>query len=461
MDRDQLDKRLVQVVPSERQAAHQQMEFYSFVHFTVNTYTGREWGDGTESEAIFNPEKFDAGQWVEAVKAAGMKGLILTCKHHDGFCLWPSRYTDHTIAQSPYKEGKGDLVREVSDACRAGGIRFGVYLSPWDRNHKTYGYGKAYDDYFVDQLTELLTGYGDICSVWFDGACGEGENGKKQVYDWNRYYEGIRSLQPGACIHVCGPDVRWCGNEAGDTRESEWSVVPRRTSETEMIAKESQQIDDVKFRERKIKASDRDLGSRKMLEGEEDLIWYPAEVNTSIRPGWFYHEEEDGQVRTLEELMHIYYNSVGGNATFLLNIPPAKDGLFHENDVKRLKEMGDHIRSIFAVNLLEKAKLNIEGVRQDGYDSYFKPEDGIREVEVIASFPEPVRVSHVVLKENILLSQRIESFEITDEEGRVLYRGSTVGYKKIAVFPAVEVKELHIRILDSRVCPTLAFIGVY
>lgn len=490
----QLDERLVKVVPSKRQISHQQMEFYSFVHFTVNTYTGREWGDGTEPEAIFNPEKFDAGQWVESIKAAGMKGLILTCKHHDGFCLWPSKYTDHTIARSPYQGGKGDLVREVSDACRAGGIRFGVYLSPWDRNNKAYGYGKEYDDYFVNQLTELLTGYGEICSVWFDGACGEGENGKKQVYDWNRYYEVIRSLQPDACIHVCGPDVRWCGNEAGDTRASEWSVVPRRTSETEMIARESQQSDDTQFRERKIKASDQDLGSRKVLEEETDLIWYPAEVNTSIRPGWFYHEEEDEKVRTLEELMHIYYNSVGGNATFLLNIPPTKEGLFHENDVKRLKEMGEYIKSTFAVNLLDKAELRtcrikdagsgegcstvergpdrerdifweegcgVEEIRTDSYECFFKPRDGIRQVEITASFPEPVAVSHVVLKENILMSQRIESFEIMDEKETVLYRGTTVGYKKIAVFPETEVKELHIRITDARVCPALSFAGIY
>lgn len=489
MDMVQLDERLVKVVPSKRQVSHQQMEFYSFVHFTVNTYTGKEWGDGTEPESIFDPVKFNAMQWVEAIKAAGMKGLILTCKHHDGFCLWPSKYTSHTIAKSPYQDGKGDLVREVSDACRAGGIRFGIYLSPWDRNNKAYGYGKEYDDYFVNQLTELLTGYGEICSVWFDGACGEGENGKKQVYDWERYYAVIRSLQPDACIHVCGSDVRWCGNEAGDTRASEWSVVPRRTSETEMIAKESQQSDDTQFRERKIKASDQDLGSRKMLEAEEDLIWYPAEVNTSIRPGWFYHEEEDEKVRSLEELMHIYYNSVGGNATFLLNIPPTKEGLFHENDVKRLKEMGDYIKSIFAVNLLDKAELSvgriddtgsainnsadggqdlfveegcgIEGVRTDGYECFFKPKEGTRKVDIMISFSGPVRVSHVVLKENILMSQRIESFEIMDERQTILYQGTTVGYQKIAVFTETEVKELHIRVTDARVCPTLSFIGVY
>ncbi|MDE7250901.1 MAG: alpha-L-fucosidase [Lachnospiraceae bacterium] len=282
-----MDKRLIQIVPSSRQLKHQQMEFYSFVHFTVNTFTDKEWGDGTESPSIFNPAKLDARQWTDAIKAAGMKGLILTCKHHDGFCLWPSKYTEHTIAASPYKGGKGDIVKEVSDACREAGLAFGVYLSPWDRNSQYYGQGEVYDDYFVNQLTELLTNYGDIFSVWFDGACGEGANGKKQFYDWDRYCEVVRKLQPDACISVCGPDVRWCGNEAGETRPSEWSVVPERMRDTEKIALKSQQQDEETFRQRKVAAQDLDLGSREILEGEEKLIWYPAEVNTSIRPGWF------------------------------------------------------------------------------------------------------------------------------------------------------------------------------
>ncbi len=361
-------------------------------------------------------------------------------------------------------------MREAAEACRRGGIRFGIYLSPWDRNHKTYGYGKAYDDYFVAQLTELLTGYGEICSVWFDGACGEGENGKKQIYDWDRYYEVIRSLQPEACIHVCGPDVRWCGNEAGDTREAEWSVVPERTRDTEKIAEASQQANDITFRERMIRAQDQDLGSRTVLENEERLIWYPAEVNTSICPGWFYHPAEDDQVRSLQELLHIYYHSVGGNATFLLNIPPMPNGLFHEKDVQRLREMGDYLRRTFAVNLAEQAKLladtwengyEIDGVRTDDYETCFKTADGVKEVEVRVVFPKKMSVSHVVLKENIRMSQRIEKFRILDGEGTELYVGSTVGYQKIAVFPKVQTAELVLQILESRVCPTLAFIGVY
>lgn len=465
----ELDRRLVSVTPSKRQFLHQQLEFYAFVHFTVNTYTGREWGDGTENENIFNPTEFDARQWVKAVKSAGMTALMLTCKHHDGFCLWQTKTTSHSVARSPFRDGKGDIVKEVSDACREEGIKFGVYCSPWDRNSVYYGKGKEYDDFFIAQLTELLTGYGDICSVWFDGACGEGPNGKKQVYDWERYYELIRKLQPDACIHVCGPDVRWCGNEAGHTRPSEWSVVPKRTTETELIADRSQHEDDSSFRERKIAAWDVDLGSREVLKDERELVWYPAEVNTSIRPGWFYHDFEDDKVKSVDELLNVYVNSVGGNATFLLNIPPMPNGLFHQNDVNRLAEIGSCIRKMFACNRLESAKLSsdsfepgheIENVREDDYKSYFKTCDGVTGCEITVSFESPQEISCVVMKENILMSQRIEAFEIYADTGLV-YSGTVVGYKKIARFPAVKTKTLRIKITDSRVCPTLCFIGAY
>lgn len=469
----ELDQRLVQVVPSPRQVAYQQLEFYSFIHFTVNTFTGQEWGDGTENPAIFNPTKLNAAQWAETIKAAGMKGLILTCKHHDGFCLWPSKYTDHTIAASPYKEGRGDIVREVSKACKDAGLKFGIYLSPWDRNQSTYGFGKTYNDYFVNQLTELLTNYGEVFTVWFDGACGEGSNGKKQVYDWERYYEVIRTLAPNACINVCGPDIRWCGNEAGDTRPAEWSVVPQRTSETERIAQLSQQEDNAVFRERKISASDNDLGSREILKEEEQLIWYPAEVNTSIRPGWFYHEEEDSQVRSLEELLYIYYNSVGGNAMFLLNIPPNKDGLLSMVDVKRLHEVGKYLESSFKTNLIESAALAvdsameghaIEAVRTEDYENFFKTEDGITAAVINISWDKEQIIGHIVLKENINYSQRIEKFYIEAEQDGVyykIYEGSVVGYKRIIQLDAVKTKNIRIHITDSRVASTISFIGIY
>ena len=466
---NQLDQRLIQVVPSSRQLALQQMEFYAFVHFTVNTFTDKEWGDGTESPDIFNPVKFDANQWVDAIQAAGMKGLILTCKHHDGFCLWPSKHTQHTVAYSPFKR---DIVGEVAAACREAGIKFGVYLSPWDRNQPLYGQGKAYDDYFVAQLTELLTQYGEVCSVWFDGACGEGPNGKKQYYDWDRYYATIRELQPNACIHVCGPDIRWCGNEAGDTREAEWSVVPARTADTEKVASASQQADDEEFRQRTIHAQDRDLGSRSIVANEPDMIWYPAEVNTSIRPGWFWHEYENDKVRPLEKLIDIYEKSVGGNATFLLNIPPTNEGLFHENDVARLHELGAYIRNSYSENLADEAELTaspaaqgheIFCVRTDD-DSYYMPaeENGMAEIQL--TWAQPVRIHRVVLKEQITLSQRVERFAIdalVNGAWQQVAQNTVIGHKRIVVLEPVETTALRIRILDARVAPTVKFIGVY
>lgn len=466
----ELDERLVGIRPVQRQIQYQQMEFTGFAHFTVNTFTGKEWGDGDESPGIFNPEGLDAGQWVRAVKSAGMTGLILTCKHHDGFCLWPSRLTSHTVAYSPYRNGKGDIVGEVSQACREGGIKFGVYLSPWDRNNPLYGRGEEYDDYFVGQLTELLTGYGEIFECWFDGACGEGANGKKQVYDWDRYFQVIRRLQPQACISICGPDVRWCGNEGGHTRESEWSVVPKRLTEAERTHENSQQADDESFRARGIRSEDMDLGSRRALENEEELIWYPAEVDTSIRPGWFYHREEDGRVKSAQELFELYLKTVGGNATLLLNIPPNTDGLFSPEDVEQLEQLGRLIKNSFSVNIGEqavfkaesKAGFEIENVKRDGYDSYFTTEDYPKSCEIQVDFQGEREISYVVLKENIALSQRIEGFRILDHRGGEIYRGTTVGYKKIARLAGpVTTRGITIIIDDYRVAPTLSFIGIY
>jgi len=442
-----LEERLIQVRPSKRQIEHQAMEFYAFVHFTVNTFTDKEWGDGTESPSIFNPEKLDTDQWAWAIKSAGMTGMILTCKHHDGFCLWPSKYTQHTIAASPYKKGKGDIVAEAAASCKKYGLKFGVYLSPWDRNNSLYGQGKVYDDFFCNQLTELLTGYGEVFSVWFDGACGEGQNGKKQFYDFERYYKVIRELQPGACISVCGPDVRWCGNEAGHCRKAEWSVVPLRTKDTEIIKEKSQQEDNDEFRQRTISAWDEDLGSREILENETDLIWYPAEVNTSIRPGWFYHKTEDDKVRSIEDLKNVYLNSVGGNATFLLNIPPTPEGRFHENDVQRLKEFGAWLKEAFGKTVSEIQN----------------PEIKTGEPFKIPAFGKPVK--YIVLQEDISQSQRVESFTLKAEvngKSEVLYEGTVIGYKKIiSLENPLEAKELELVINQSRSTPVISRTALY
>ena len=469
----ELDKRLVKCHPSPRQLAIEQMEFYAFAHITVNTFTDKEWGDGTEPESIFDPSGLDADQWVDALLAAGATGLIVTGKHHDGFCLWPSKYTEHSVKNSPFRNGRGDVLREVSDACRKGGIKFGVYLSPWDRNCPLYGQGKAYDDYFCAQLTELCTNYGELFSVWFDGACGEGPNGKKQVYDWNRYYSVIRELQPNACISICGPDVRWCGNEAGDTRESEWSVIPTGFDTPDDVAEKSQKSDDASFRKKKISEMDRDLGSRELCSYASGFAWRPAETDTSIRPGWFYHASEDDKVRSTETLIDIWYRTVGGNSKLLLNIPPDRRGLFHETDVKRLRELGDYIRKTFKVNLAEKAEISAdkdngydlaENVRVDSYDSYYKPFDGDNEAALTFRFSHPQTVSHVVIKEHIPMSQRIERFVVeakTDSGYTEVYSGTTVGYKKIVKFSPIVSDEIRIRITDSRVCPIISFVGIY
>ncbi|MCR5823464.1 MAG: alpha-L-fucosidase [Lachnospiraceae bacterium] len=469
-----LDARLTAVRPTERQIRYEDMEFTGFIHFTVNTFTGKEWGDGTEKEEIFCPEKLDALQWVKTLKSAGMKGVILTCKHHDGFCLWPSKYTKHTVASSKFRNGRGDVVREVSDACRAEEMAFGVYLSPWDRNNEFYGQGKAYDDIYVGQLTELLTGYGDIFCVWLDGACGEGPNGKKQVYDWDRYFGTIRKLQPGAVINVCGPDVRWCGNEAGDTREAEWSVVPARCADTERIKENSQKADDESFRQRKISAGDRDLGSREILENEKDLIWYPAEVDVSVRPGWFYHEEEDTKVRSLENLKDLYLRSVGGNANLLLNVPPDKNGLIAKGDVKRLRELGDFIHKAFGENITDRAEITVsEGNAVKGFavgnvlkddDTFFRTAEGCVKATVDLSFPEPQNVGYLVLQEQIRESQRIErgTVMVFTEDGSVReHPFRTVGHKLISKLDTDKVKKIRISVEDARGYVTLKFVGIY
>ena len=448
------DKTLVKFAPSPRQLKVQQMEFYAFAHFGVNTFTDREWGDGTESPAIFNPTEFDANQWVDALKAAGIGGLILTCKHHDGFCLWPSAYTEHSIKNSLFQNGKGDIVREVSDACKRGGIAFGVYLSPWDRNSKLYGTDE-YNDYFCNQLTELLTEYGELFTVWFDGACGEGPNGKKQVYDWERYYALIRKLQPNACIAISGPDIRWCGNEAGVTRPCEWSVLPV-------------------FNESRVNMTDQDLGSRAVLKGISDLQWRPSETDVSIRPGWFYHSYEDDKVRSTENLLDIWYRTVGGNSTLLLNIPPDKRGLFCETDVQRLEEMGKHIRQTFAKNHAENAVITADtddgihfpdALKNDSYDTYYKSKDGDNQVTLTIELDGIKEITHVVIKEHIPMSQRVETFAIDIKTSDASYTeiavGTTIGYKKILNFAPIKTDTVRIRVTDSRVCPVLSFVGVY
>lgn len=470
------DIRLIKAVPSERQLTYEKMEFFCFIHFTVNTFTGSEWGDGKEDVSIFNPTELDARQWVKTAKDAGMKGLILTCKHHDGFCLWPSKYTEHSVKNSPYKNGKGDIVREVSEACKEFGLKFGIYLSPWDRNNSSYGKGKEYDDYYVNQLTELLTDYGELYTIWLDGACGEGANGKIQKYDWNRYYKVMRELQPNAVISISGPDVRWCGNEAGEVRESEWSVVAKDMTDPSITAELSQHEDNEEFRDRPLDETQSDLGSRERLKNEKELVWYPAETDVSIRPGWFYHKEEDDKVRSFENLKDIYLKSVGGNTTLLLNIPPMKNGKIHEKDMAILKRLGEFINDTFKNNLLKNALITTvpehdcrgnspDMMRTDDYNTYFMNKEGDNKLLIEIKFDECKKLNYLVLKEAITFSQRVEKFNVyfNDESGNKIkiFEGTTIGYKRIIDLKGTKTDNLTIEIEDSRVAPVMSFVGVY
>lgn len=468
-----LIRKAAMVKPSQRQLAWQQMEFNGFIHFTINTFTDREWGLGDEDPAIFNPRELDTDQWVTVCKAAGMKGLILTCKHHDGFCLWPSQYTEHSVKSSPWRDGQGDLVREVAESCRRAGLKLGIYLSPWDRHEKTYGDSALYNEYYQKQLRELLTGYGEIFCVWLDGACGEGPNGKRQVYDWDGYYRVIRELQPRAVIAVCGPDIRWCGNEAGHCRKSEWSVVPAVLRDAEKVAERSQKEDTGEFSKR-INSGDEDLGSREAIQSAGELVWYPAEVNTSIRPGWFYHAREDSQVKPAEELLELYYNSVGGNANLLLNIPPDPRGLIHENDAACLQRFGRALEDAFTLNLAQTAlavasdsfnQYEANNILDPNPDTFWRPREGTEAAWLEIDLNRKQTFDKIVLMEHIESSgQRVESFtlEIRGSHGwQTLYEGTVIGYKRICRFPCVTTRYLRLRINRSRWYPTITYLGVF
>jgi alpha-L-fucosidase len=471
--RDRLLDEATEIRPASRQLAWQRLEFYGFLHFGINTFTGREWGDGSESPSLFSPTALDAGQWASVARDAGMRGLILTCKHHDGFCLWPSRQTSHSVAASPWRDGRGDVVGELAEACRREGLRLGVYLSPWDRHERRYGEGAAYDDFFVAQLEELCTGYGELFCAWFDGACGEGPNGRRQSYDWERYYRIIRAFQPNAVISVCGPDVRWCGNEAGHCRAEEWSVVPASLRDVEKIQENSQKEDDRGFA-RRVRSGDGDLGSRAVIAGAGELAWYPAEVNTSIRPGWFYHSEEDGRVKSLDEVRRIYDGAVGGNASFLLNLPPDRRGLIHEADAARMRDFGSALRARFARNLAANGRATADVPSAAGHeasrslvgglDEWWQPAGPAQGAVLHVDLAEPSELDTVVLQEAIEMGQRVEAFsiELLDEEGwAVACRGTVIGHKRIVVFPRRRVRSLRIRFESVRGFPTLAFVGAY
>ena len=429
------------LVPSEQQYEWQKLELTAFIHFGINTFTGREWGDGSEDPELFYPTDFNAEQWVVALKDGGFKMVILTAKHHDGFCLWPTKTTTHSVASSSWRDGAGDVVKELKNACDKHEMKFGVYLSPWDRNAESYGDSIAYNLLFKEQLTELLSNYGEVHEVWFDGANTEGPKDKKQVYDWDAFYQVIDSLQPKAVKAIMGNDVRWVGNEDGLGRETEWSVTPLRAETNAVATEENNRLE--------ISTTAKELGSRKLIELANSIYWYPSEVDVSIRPGWFYHPEEDNQVKSLEELVNIYYQSVGMNSVLLLNVPPDTRGLIHETDVARLKEFGEYITNTFADNKFTEPH------------TYWKAKNGdYREY----TMKKGELFNTILLKEDIQKGQRVEVFKVEgliDGVWTKLAEGTTIGYKRLLRFDNVSLEKIRVTIIETRDNANIAEIGAY
>jgi alpha-L-fucosidase len=444
------------VVPSPRQLRWEELELTAFFHFGINTFTDREWGDGKEDLSLFNPTRLDARQWVRVAKEAGIRQVILTAKHHDGFCLWPSRYTDHTIAYTPYKNGHGDIVKEFADACHEYGMGLGLYLSPWDRNSPFYGDSIKYNDLFLHWLTELLTQYGRVDEVWFDGANGEGPNGKKQVYAFEAWYHLIRRLQPQAVIAIMGPDVRWVGTETGQGRWTEWSVLPVDARQEENIAANSQK--DQTFAPPG-NLMDSDLGGRERLMKAKGLIWYPAETDVSIRPGWFYHAREDAAVRSPAGLMDLYFSSVGRNSVLLLNIPPNREGLISDADIRSLQGWRSLMDGTFGVDLAA-------GAKRWEYKAKGKvrPDKRYPGMAIHLDFDSAKTFDVLCLQEDIREGQRVElwGFEVEDHGHWVqVASGTTIGYKRLLQFPPVTASSVRLVIHSSRLDPIIAKIGLY
>lgn len=453
-------------VPSAAQLNWHRMELNAFIHFTTNTFTNKEWGYGDESPALFNPTDFDADQWVSVLKDAGFRGVILTCKHHDGFVLWPSAYTDHSVAQSPFQNGQGDVVRAVSDACRRHGLKFGVYLSPWDRNRADYGQ-PSYIAYYRNQLKELFTNYGPVFEMWFDGANGGdgyygGANETRQIdrqtfYDWPATLDLVNDLQPEPEVLFfsdAGPGVRWVGNEFGIAGETNWNTITTDTLYAGMAG-----INDL------------------LATGSPDgTSWVPAEVDVSIRPGWFYHPEEDSLVKTPEQLFDIYLSSVGRGSTLLLNVPPDRRGLIHENDVAALRGWRQMLDEAFANNLAAGSSATANTYRgndqafaatqttDEDNETYWATDDGVTGGSLEIDLRREQLIEYVVLKEYIPLGQRVSSFSVDawiNNNWQTVAKATTIGYQRILRIDPVHTSKIRVTILEARACPTLATVAVY
>ena len=450
-------------IPSARQLKWHQMKYYAFIHFGPNTFTDKEWGFGDEPESVFNPTQLDCRQWARVAKEAGMEGIVITAKHHDGFCLWPSQYTEHSVKNSPWKNGKGDVIRELREACDEYGLKLGIYLSPWDRNHPDYG-TLRYLQYYRNQLRELLATYGEIFEVWFDGANGgDGYYGGARetrridnttYYDWDNTRNIVRSLQPNACMFSDGgPDIRWIGNESGYAGETNWSTLKAGLFYPGIG----------------------DVNDQLQTGLEDGDAWIPAEVNTSIRPGWFYHQSEDDKVKPLSRLIDNWYHSVGMNGNFLLNLPPDKRGLIHENDVQRLMELKKYLDEAFSENLAEGSSVTASNIRRGdniyspanavdhNLDTYWTADDSVTTASLTIDFGKPAELNAVLIQEYIALGQRVRSFTVTATGGDgdvQVAAGTTIGNRRIIRFNAIRAQKLTMS-FTAKACPTISNIEVY
>ena len=451
-------------VPSEAQLAWHEMELNAFIHFTTNTFTGKEWGYGDENPEIFNPTQLDADQWVTTLKDAGFRGVILTCKHHDGFCLWPSEYTEHSVKNSPYQNGEGDVVKEVSEACKRHGLKFGVYLSPWDRNHAEYG-RPGYIEYYRNQLRELFTNYGPVFEMWFDGANGGdgyygGADETRRIdgstyYDWPTTLDMVREMEPDVIFFSdAGPGVRWVGNERGVAGETNWNTI---TPDTLYAGKG---------------------GIQELLNtGSEDgTHWIPAEVDVSIRPGWFYHAEEDSLVKSPEKLFDIYLTSVGRGSTLLLNVPPDQRGLIHENDIEALQGWRAMLYSEFKSNLAAHATAAASSHRgsADAYaaqrvtdgdkETYWATDDVVTTGSIEIDLGEMQTVKYVLIQEYIQLGQRVKEFNVEvwqNDAWEKVADATTIGYKRILPINPIQTNKVRIHITASKASPVISNVEVY
>ncbi|MFA9453198.1 MAG: alpha-L-fucosidase [Candidatus Aminicenantaceae bacterium] len=438
-------------VPNERQLIWHDMKYHAFIHFGPNTFTDIEWGHGDESPDAFNPTELDCRQWARVIRDAGMEGALITAKHHDGFCLWPSEYSTHTVRESKWRDGKGDVLKDLSEACREFGIKFGVYVSPWDRNHPTY-FMDEYNTVFKKMLEEVLTNYGKVYYVFFDGAFSVGPDGKRQEYDWEGFVEVVRRCQPNAVIFSdAGPDVRWIGNERGYAAETNWCTINSGAFYPGIGGVNDQ-----------------------LQTGHEDgELWIPSEVNTSIRPGWFYHQEEDDKVKSLSRLVDNWYHSVGMNGCFLLNLPPDTRGLIHENDIQRLTELKKYLDNAFSLNLAEEASVKATNTRgrafsaknaiDDDPETYWATDDDILNASIELDFGNPTLLNAVLIQEYISLGQRVRSFSIeamVNDSFDQVAKGVTVGNRRIVRFKPITTEKLRITI-NAKACPLISNLEVY